>query len=215
MEEILRKLSIAFAAGALGGAARFAALGAVDATDLAAGYLPPLGWFLTANYVFKQIALGSLLGLALALPLFTRYPILRGLILAVGLTALMLLSADLGAPERLTAIDEAAWAALRQKIAPIAGVSGLIWGSVAALFYGAATKPEVHDAIDWEEEEQTLQEGEAVRRQQAAMHQRQEAMRRQQDPIALEHQPVPESETAAPLEPILIPVPSPSADRSK
>ncbi len=200
MDEILRKLSIAFAAGALGAGARFAVLGVTDATDLLASYHPPVGWFLTADYIFKQTALGALLGLALLVPLLTRWPIVRGLILAVGLTALMLLSADLGAPERLAALGDAAWADMLLKAAPIAGVSGLIWGSVAALFYGAATKEQHHEGIDWDEAEAEQDE--------AAARLRQQAMRRRQGPIPLEHRPVPESESATPVEAILIPAPN-------
>ena len=91
MEVFLRRVSLIFSAGALGGLVNSAALWALGRLGVTAMIGVNMAPRLVPMWLYPRIVWGGLWGLLFLLPLFRHSPFKRGAVLSIGPTAMQLL----------------------------------------------------------------------------------------------------------------------------
>ncbi len=148
MEELFRKMSIAFAAGAGGGAAKYGAYKVALETGILSWYKLPLAYYSFPSFLYKLVTLGGLFGFLLLLPLFARSWMIRGILVGVAATVADILLFQSGSPmdavtdfgkdvlESIeTAFAERDWQDELKRITPVALSTNIIWGLGASYWY--------------------------------------------------------------------------------
>ena len=148
MKALLRNLSFAFAAGAGGGAAKYAAYKVALETGILAWFKLPLAYHAFPGFLYKLVTLGGLFGFLLLLPLIARSWLVRGVLVGVAATVADILFFQSGAPldavsdfgkDVLATFDASPakldWLDDLKRITPVALTTNIVWGLAASYLY--------------------------------------------------------------------------------
>ncbi len=149
MHMLLRNLAIAFAAGAGGGAMKYAAYKVALEFGILDWFKLPLAAHAFPGFLYKLVTLGGLFGFLLLLPLVARSWLIRGILVGVVATLADILFFQSGAPlaaaldfgQDVMATFESSpepkrnWLDDLKRITPVALGTNIIWGLAASYIY--------------------------------------------------------------------------------